>query len=313
MNERKNPAAVAKATSAPPSRKASGMRVSVREASTAPPANDRRRECKPPSEPGRTVPPATTAAARSRAVADQTRITNPLERPWSRSPTAPPRASGRLEAKMATRSARDPAPCSRETPRAKFSGDAIERHGGEDGEPRDTATRALYVTLEQPVSRHKGRGPYQEPDPREHSTPSVERHLEQIEGEGGDQGPTGEGQRHGDQRARRSPEGPRRAPDNEGARSDQTEYKRLHHRASAAIPVGRVLTSRHGDYALHPTLVHPHLARDLSHAHPRARETGYLLLEADLPSIFHARHHPSELSVTSVIPAPGLASLTSGV
>src|SRR5215212_2116854 len=91
MNERKNPAAVAKATSAPPSRKASGMRVSAREASTAPPANDRRRECKPPSEPGRTVPPATTAAARSRAVADQTRITNPLERPWSRIPTAPPR------------------------------------------------------------------------------------------------------------------------------------------------------------------------------------------------------------------------------
>ena len=65
-------------------------------------------------------------------------------------------------------------------------GDTIERHGGKDGEPRDTSSRSLDVTVEKLVRSYKSRGADQEPDPRELRAPCVERLLEEIEGEGGD-------------------------------------------------------------------------------------------------------------------------------
>ena len=70
------------------------------------------------------VTTSTTATASTTAVALQTPMAKRLVRPCRRIPTAPPRASGRLERKMATSSVNFPAPVisSRETPRAMFSG-----------------------------------------------------------------------------------------------------------------------------------------------------------------------------------------------
>ena len=71
-----------------------------------------------------TALPATTERASRTAVAVQTAMAKVGLRPWSRMLTAPPRASGKFEAKMAARSARAPVPevWSRVTPRAMFSG-----------------------------------------------------------------------------------------------------------------------------------------------------------------------------------------------
>ncbi len=90
------------------------------------------------------------------------KTTKRFERPWSRIPTAPPRVSGRFEAKMATSSVRvPPPPCNSETPRAMFSGTPSSVTAARIANPD---TRPLYVAVEQPVRRHEGRRPYQEPD-----------------------------------------------------------------------------------------------------------------------------------------------------
>jgi hypothetical protein len=94
---------------------------------------------------------------------------------------------------MATRSVRAPEVSIRETPSAHVLGDAVERHAGEQVERRNTAAGTRYVTIEQSVYHYESARAGQEPGRREPRTALLERFLEEIEAERGDERTAGEG------------------------------------------------------------------------------------------------------------------------
>ena len=50
-------------------------------------------------------------------------------------------------------------------------GDAVERHGGQDGEARDAAACPFDVAVEQLIRRHESRRPTRSPTPEDHTPP----------------------------------------------------------------------------------------------------------------------------------------------
>ena len=157
---------------------------------------------------------------------------------------------------MATRSAKPPRLRGLQEGHAQsyVLGDAVECHGGHDGEPRDIAPDPSCVTIEQLVRRHEGRRASQEPYPGEQHAAGPERLLKQIEGERGNERAAGEGQHHSNQPSRRPPVRSNDAPYHQGAGRDQAEEKGVQHRG-----------------AKEASLIHPHTVPASGIAAPQSR------------------------------------------
>ncbi len=64
---------------------------------------------------------------------------------------------------------------------------AVERHRSEEGEARDAALYLFDVAVEQSIRCHKRRCPTQEPGAGEPYAAGLERLLEQVKGQHGDE------------------------------------------------------------------------------------------------------------------------------
>ena len=112
----------------------------------------------------------------------------------------------------------------------------LERYSSQQREGRDAAAGPFYVTVEHHVGYDEGRGPKQQPDRGGPHAATIERLLEEVESQRGDQGAAREGQGRGEQRPWRRPIGPGDGADHQGARGHQPEEEGVQH--LAGIPAG---------------------------------------------------------------------------
>ncbi len=214
--------------------------------------------------------PSSTAPVSRTAATDQSTTAYAVDLPWARRDAAPTSDSGRFDAKIAASRAKLPPVASSEIPSAAFSGTPSRVTAASRASPApplveaDVAGRPLaaaslsqlrtavgvVVLCDVAVQDNTGAGEHHRAGRqtccRSEGAALLERLLEQLERQGGDERARGEGQDRGQQSLGEGEPRPEVGTDHQGAAGDDSKDERAAHARRSTTRGGRAVVRPSG-------------------------------------------------------------------